>query len=148
VKQHQQSHTGRRVITLRRARTSLNLVSHVHMRLILSTYVTSDPTTNIWWQTVNYSLTSMWCTNFAHFRRLNHYTVIAFSCHGREHLMTHRPPGRVPSRNMGGTGSPIWGNIQLDQRLTWIIEQGTPTMMSTKIGARSKNRKANSFSMC
>jgi hypothetical protein len=46
--QHQQSHTGRRVITLRRVRTSLNLVPHVHLRLISSTYVLSDHTPNIW----------------------------------------------------------------------------------------------------
>jgi hypothetical protein len=36
-------------ITLWRAQTSLKLVPHVHLRLISSTYVPSDPTPNIWW---------------------------------------------------------------------------------------------------
>jgi hypothetical protein len=34
-------------------RTSLNLVPHVHLRLTSLTYVPSDPTPNIWWQTID-----------------------------------------------------------------------------------------------
>jgi hypothetical protein len=48
VTQHQQNHTERKVITPQRIWTSLNLVLHVYLRLILSIYVHSDGTSNIW----------------------------------------------------------------------------------------------------